>query len=313
MKNLIPVERIENKIYLIRGQRVMLDKDIANLYGIKTFVLNQAVKRNLKRFPSDFMFKLGKIEAEWLVSQNVIPHKKYFGGHLPYVFSENGVAMLSSVLKSEKAVEVNIQIMRTFTKLRNILSESKELSTKLEKLEERINSHDKEIVVIFEAIRRLMALPEKPKTKIGFISPTSKFFDSEGKRIKLKLIILILLFPFFLSACNPSDSQVDDKEKKREALNQENEIVVDQPSEETVSQKPVFLYSKQMGNIISLKSEPVETLLGFARVAGVIYGTPSRALIEIGGKGALVARGEDIGPYKVERISEKEVILCLGK
>src|SRR3989339_203108 len=234
MKNLIPVERIENKIYLIRGQRVMLDKDIANLYGIKTFVLNQAVKRNLKRFPSDFMFKLGKIEAEWLVSQNVIPHKKYFGGHLPYVFSENGVAMLSSVLKSEKAVEVNIQIMRTFTKLRNILSESKELSTKLEKLEERINSHD-------------------------------------------------------------------------------NEIVVDQPSEETVSQKPVFLYSKQMGNIISLKSEPVETLLGFARVAGVIYGTPSRALIEIGGKGALVARGEDIGPYKVERISEKEVILCLGK
>src|SRR3989338_10815017 len=104
---MVPVEAIERKIYLIRGQKVMLSTDLATLYGVEARALNQAVKRNIARFPEDFMFQLNSSEGEWLVSQNVIPHKKYLGGYLPYAFMEQGVAMLSSILKSERAVQVN--------------------------------------------------------------------------------------------------------------------------------------------------------------------------------------------------------------
>ncbi|MBU1261739.1 ORF6N domain-containing protein [bacterium] len=117
MSELVPIERIEDKILLIREQKVMLDRDLAELYGVKPIALRQQVKRNIVRFPEDFMFQLTQEEAEFLVSQNVIPSKKHFGGYLPYAFTEQGVAMLSSVLNSERAVLVNIQIMRTFTPL----------------------------------------------------------------------------------------------------------------------------------------------------------------------------------------------------
>ena len=168
MKNLIPQEVIENKIYLIRGRKVMLDRDLAKLYGVATFNLNKAVNRNLDRFPADFMFKLSKDEARDLIFQFGISS---WGGvrKLPYVFTEQGVAMLSSVLRSKRAIQVNIAIMRTFVKLKAILSTHKELSHKLNELERKIEKHDVDIQSVFEAIRQLMAPPpEKPRRMIGF-------------------------------------------------------------------------------------------------------------------------------------------------
>lgn len=168
MKDLIPVEIIERKIYLIRGRKVMLSMHLAELYGVETRALNQAVKRNIHRFPDDFMFQINESEAEQLVSQNVIPHKKYFGGSLSYAFTEQGVAMLSSILNSEQAIKINIAIMRAFVKLREMTSTNKELAHKLTQLERKIEKHDEEIKAIFNAIRQLMSPPEKPKRKIGF-------------------------------------------------------------------------------------------------------------------------------------------------
>lgn len=146
----------------------MLDRDLAELYGVETRVLNQFVKRNIERFPEDFIFQLTEEEADWLVSQNVIPHKKYLGGHFPFAFTEQGVAMFSSVLNSERAIKVNIAIMRVFVKLREMLFTHKELLHKLNELESKIERHDVEIKAIFNAIRQLMSPPEKPRRKIGF-------------------------------------------------------------------------------------------------------------------------------------------------
>ena len=126
------------------------------------------MKRNLKRFPEDFMFQINEAEAESLVSQNVIPDRKYFGGSLPYAFTEQGVAMLSSALNSDRAIQVNIAIMRAFVKLRELLSTHKELAHKLTQLEKKIEKHDEEIKLIFDAIRQLMAPPVPKKKKIGF-------------------------------------------------------------------------------------------------------------------------------------------------
>ena len=131
MAALVPIEVIEGKILLIRGQKVMLSTYLAELYGVETRVLNQAVKRNINRFPEDFMFQLNDFEADQLVSQNVIPHRKYFGGSLPYAFTEQGVAMLSSVLNSERAVQVNIAIMRAFVKLKKMFSPHKQIHHKI--------------------------------------------------------------------------------------------------------------------------------------------------------------------------------------
>ncbi|MBM4147405.1 MAG: ORF6N domain-containing protein [Nitrospira sp.] len=169
MKELIPAEIIESKIYLIRGQKIMLSMHLAELYGIETRVLNQAVKRNIQRFPEDFMFQINEKEADRLVSQNVIPHKKYFGGSLPYAFTEHGAIMLATVLNSAVAVQASIQVVRAFVKLREMLSANKELAHKLALLENRIEKHDGEIKAIFNAIRQLMASPEtKKKGSIGF-------------------------------------------------------------------------------------------------------------------------------------------------
>jgi len=148
----------------------MLDSHLAEMYGIPTKALNQQVKRNLKRFPADFMFQLTKEEDESLRSQ-IVTSKKGRGGirYLPSAFTEQGVAMLSSVLNSERAILVNIEIVRAFVRLRQILSTHKDLAQKLEALEKRVGGHDEKIQAVFDAIRDLMKTPEKPKKRIGFL------------------------------------------------------------------------------------------------------------------------------------------------
>lgn len=159
-------ENIRDKIYMIRKEKVMLDFDLAALYQVKTKVLNQAVRRNIKRFPPDFMFQLTKIESETLSRSQIVTlkrgdNKKY----APYAFTEQGIAMLSSVLKSDLAIQINIQIMRTFTRLRQMLSSHKELREKIEKLEKK---YDVQFDIIFKTIRDILAEEEKPKRKLGF-------------------------------------------------------------------------------------------------------------------------------------------------
>lgn len=173
MSSLIPVERIENKIYLIRGQKVMLDRDLAELYGVQTKALNQAVKRNKDRFPDDFMFSLTRQEI-LRMSQFVTSSSGQIKAVLKFsknvnVFTEQGIAMLSSVLKSKRAIQVNIAIMRAFVKMRRILSTHKELAQKFKELEGRVDQHDSEIKLIFEAIRKIITHSEKPKKRIGFM------------------------------------------------------------------------------------------------------------------------------------------------
>lgn len=165
---LTPVEKVERSIFLIRGQRIMLDRDLAYLYGVPTKVLNQAVKRNERRFPSDFMFRLTKEEKNELVTNCDRLARLKHSSALPSVFTEQGVAMLSSVLNSERAIEVNILIMRAFVRLREAMAGSKEFSRKLGELEKRIASHDENIRTLFQAIRQLMAPKESPNRKIGF-------------------------------------------------------------------------------------------------------------------------------------------------
>lgn len=169
IQKFIPKEIIEQRIYLVREQRVMLDRDLARLYGVTTGNLNKAVNRNLDRFPDDFMFLLSNKEVKNLIFQNGISS---WGGirKLTRVFTEHGILMLSSVLKSKKAVQANIQIMRIFIKLRKFLSSHKELAYKLKQLEGKIEKHDEDIRVIFQAIHELMepVVEEKPKRMIGF-------------------------------------------------------------------------------------------------------------------------------------------------
>ena len=167
-KSVIPVERIERSILMSRGHKVMLDADLAELYRVKTRVLLQAVKRNLNRFPDDFMFRLTVEENAALRSQIVTlkggrgQHRKY----LPYVFTEQGVAMLSSVLRSKRAVQVNVEIMRAFVRLHQMLSSNADLARKLDGLEKK---YDAQFRVVFDAIRQLMAPAEPKKRKIGFL------------------------------------------------------------------------------------------------------------------------------------------------
>jgi len=191
MKELIPNEVIEHKIFMLRGQKVMLSGHLAELYSVVAKVLIQAVKRNIERFPKDFMFQLSDNEYENLKSQIVTSscgngeslrsqfvtlnnrkgkyakrgkHSKY----LPYAFTEQGIAMLSSVLRSKQAIQVNIAVMRAFVKLRQILSTHKDLAYKLKELEHKVEKHDTEIQAIFDAIRQMMVIEEKPKRRIGF-------------------------------------------------------------------------------------------------------------------------------------------------
>jgi hypothetical protein len=188
-KELIPIGRIAQAIHLLREQKVILDSDLAQLYGVAAKVLNQAVKRNRERFPDDFMFQLTAKETSDLKSQFVISNGQSAGNeslsknwsqfvtssrkhrgqvYRPYAFTEQGVAMLSSVLKSDRAVKVNIAIMRAFVRLREALETNRELARKFAELDERVGKHDKEIGAIIDAIRQLMAPPEKPRREIGF-------------------------------------------------------------------------------------------------------------------------------------------------
>jgi hypothetical protein len=166
----IAVEVIERKIFLIRGDRVMLDRDLAGLYGVRTKAFNQAVKRNSERFPPDFMFQLTREEAQMLRSQFVTASRRNIR-YRPYAFTEQGVAMLSSVLRSRRAVQVNIVIMRAFVRLRGILATHKDLTARLDALEKKYEKHDARIAVIFDAIRRLIEEPEAPgKHSVGFLA-----------------------------------------------------------------------------------------------------------------------------------------------
>ena len=158
---------IENRIFVIRGHKVMLDFHLAELYGVEAKALKRATRRNVDRFPHDFMFELTDEEYDILRSQF---GTSSWGGrrYSPYAFTEQGVAMLSSVLRSQRAIHVNIEIIRAFVKLREILSTHKELAFKLKQLETKVERHDEELQTIFEAIRQLMSIPEKPKRPIGF-------------------------------------------------------------------------------------------------------------------------------------------------
>jgi hypothetical protein len=189
-KEIVPVNQIAHRIRQLRGEKVLLDYDLAALYGVAVKVLNQAVKRNQQRFPSDFMFQLTDEEAAFLRSlsssvqdrkvaqrqeattnwsQFVTSSPKHRGAkYRPYAFTEEGVAMLSSVLNSERAVKVNIAIMRAFVRLRQAIDTNRELAKKFSELERRVGKHDEEIAAILEAIRQLMAPPEKPRREIGF-------------------------------------------------------------------------------------------------------------------------------------------------
>ncbi|MDI6752827.1 MAG: ORF6N domain-containing protein [Thermodesulfobacteriota bacterium] len=173
-QTVIPVERIERKIYFLRGQKVMLDRDLAALYGVPTKVLNQAVKRHRDRLPEDFMFQLSMREAKdwWLEimearlrSQTVTLKRGQHLKYRPYAFTEHGILMLSSILNSERAVQVNIQIMRAFVRLRQMLATNANLERRLNELEKKYNAQFK---VVFDAIRQLMAPPPSSRKKIGF-------------------------------------------------------------------------------------------------------------------------------------------------
>jgi hypothetical protein len=170
---------IESKIYNIRGLKVMIDRDLAEIYGVETRILNQTVKRNFKRFPIDFMFQMTEIELQNWKSQIVTSNKERMGiRKLPFLFTEQGVTMLSCVLNSDRAIEVNIRIVRTFTRLREMLVGNKDVLLKLEKLDKKIitighdvSMHDREIETLFELIKEIMETKNKPllpKPVIGF-------------------------------------------------------------------------------------------------------------------------------------------------
>ena len=168
MKKHLPIlkeENIVNHIYFIRGEKLMIDVDLASLYGVETRVLKQAVKRNIKRFPEDFMFQLTDKEINWVVSQNVIPSKSYFGGAKPFVFTEQGIAMLSGILNSDRAIQVNIAIMRTFVQIRRLMQSHKDLADKIEKLEQK---YDEQFKLIFNAIKQLIQKEAEPRRRIGY-------------------------------------------------------------------------------------------------------------------------------------------------
>ena len=185
MNKSITTEFVATKILVVRGKRVMLDGDLAGLYGVTTFNLNKAVKRNIERFPEDFMFQLTNQEFTNLKSQIVTSSWGGIRRATPYAFTEQGVAMLSSVLRSRLAIEVNVQIMRAFVRLRRILSSNADLARKLEALEKK---YDAQFRVVFDAIRALMAEPGKPKRKIGFLVKEARpeYVAKRKKRKRIK-------------------------------------------------------------------------------------------------------------------------------
>jgi phage regulator Rha-like protein len=182
-QSIVPLERAERVIVLIRGVKVVLDSDLANLYGVETHRLNEPVRRNIERFPSDFMFQLNDGEHASLRSQFAIldagrgRHRKY----LPYAFTEHGAIMAASVLSSAKAIEMSILVVRAFVKLRNILATHRQLVVKLTELERRLGTHDRKFILLFDAIRKLMAPPRSPKRRIGFVAPVAEVKAGRSK------------------------------------------------------------------------------------------------------------------------------------
>ncbi len=168
MSNLMPIDAISSKIYLIRKQKVMLDRDLAELFGVETKQLKRQVRRNIGRFPSDFMFMLTKDEVENLRCQIGTLGKGAHMRYPPMVFTEHGAIMAASVLNSKRAVEVSIFVVRAFVKLRELLSTHKKMAKKLDELEKRLTGHDENFQVVFEVIKQLLEVDEKPKRKIGF-------------------------------------------------------------------------------------------------------------------------------------------------
>jgi phage regulator Rha-like protein len=171
---LVPLERVERTILVLRGHRVILDSDLAALYGVTVSVFNQAVKRNIQRFPADFAFQLTREEHETLRSQIVISKNERRGGrqYLPFAFTEHGAVMAASILNSPKAVEMSVEVVRAFIRLRKILASNRHLAARVDDLERKMNqsnaTHSKNIVTLFDAVRSLMATPERPKRRIGF-------------------------------------------------------------------------------------------------------------------------------------------------
>jgi hypothetical protein len=167
---IIPQEKIIHKIFLLRNEKVILDTDLAVLYGVETRALKQAVRRNMDLFPADFMFVLTETEIEMMVSQNVIPSKQQLGGSTPFAFTETGVAMLSSILKSKQAKEMNITIMRAFVALRKMVLNNAELRIEIEQIKKQVTNHSKNIELVFQYLDELLEKKEntKPRTAIGF-------------------------------------------------------------------------------------------------------------------------------------------------
>jgi len=164
----VPAEAVLNKIYTIRDHKIMLDKDLAELYGVKAIRLREQVKRNRARFPENFMFQLTNKEVQSMVSQNAIPSMQYLGGHLPYAFTEHGVLMLANVLKSSKALKMSIRIIEIFVKLREILLTHKDILLKVEKLEQKSARYDGDIKLIFKYLKEILNPKVEPMRKIGF-------------------------------------------------------------------------------------------------------------------------------------------------
>lgn len=166
--NNISYNQIADKIYLIRGVKVMLDRDLAELYGVPSKRLREQVKRNKDRFPTHFTFQLNSGEVDFMVSQNVIPSRHYFGGTLPYVFSEHGILQLANVIKSPQAIAMSIKIIEVFVKFREMLISQKDLLLKFEQLEKLVIKHDDEIQAIFKVLKELLQQKNGPREPVGF-------------------------------------------------------------------------------------------------------------------------------------------------
>ncbi len=166
-KLILPDEAIISKIYLVRGRKVMLDKDLAELYEVKALRLRQQVKRNNERFPENFMFRLTEEETDLMISQKAIPSKQHLGGHLPYVFTEHGVLMLANVLKSARAMKMSIRIIEVFVKVREMLLTHKDILLKLERIEQKLLGHDDSIMLIFEYLRQLEQARQQQEDQIN--------------------------------------------------------------------------------------------------------------------------------------------------
>lgn len=173
MQNLLP-ELVSQRILILRGVRVMVDADLAELYGVMTKVLNQAVRRNAERFPEDFMFQLTKEEKNWVVTNCDHLNRLKYSPVFPYAFTEHGALMLGNVLKSDRAVEASLMVVRTFVQLREMLSGNKELAAKLAELERKVSTHDQAITGLINAIRQLMNTPQDSSRPIGFTADIRK-------------------------------------------------------------------------------------------------------------------------------------------